>query len=251
MNFEFKSVEELQNESGRSFGKFGLNKGANLTKFEFAEGDYGPTLTVEFKVEEATHIRFITPVTRVWAKAGGEIQPGHPEYDESKKAEEQKIVLWVNQIVEAITSREAVQQALTSVPPTTMVEYFKLMERVVKSNPQWETKPLDLFLQYQYSPKPGYTVTFLEVPRPNNLKNGNLVFVTSDQPGTFSENREKGLKYVNEENKVHPIKRTAFFLTQAYSKPAATVAPSEGASQFTAPNGTGTTPNTNPADNNW
>ena len=217
MNFEFKSVEELQGQGG-SYGKFGLNKGAVLETFEYSEGEYGPSLTVSFKVNDGSYKRFINPVTKVWAKAGGEIQEGHVEYADNKKAMEERLIMFVNQIAEAVTSTQTVKDALANQRPANVVDYFKLMERVVKSVSNWDSKSLDLFLQYQYSPRPGATRTYLEIPKPDNLKNGNFVFVTESKEGNFTESRDKGLTYTNEAGVVHPIKRTAFFLTQPYSK---------------------------------
>lgn len=219
MNFEFKSVDELKEEKGfSSFGKFGVNK-ANLEKVEFEEGQYGPTLTISFKVEESSYMAFIQPVTKVW-KDNIELQPSHPEYQGLVDAENGKIVTYLNQLAEAVISKEAVINFLQTGNFTTIVDYIKGIQKLLTTHPNWNNVDLDVFLQYQYAPTKNNTKTFLEIPKPKNLKNGNLVFVTKHLPGTWNKvvDEKEGLKYTNESGEVHPIKRTAYFMGQPYAK---------------------------------
>lgn len=254
MNFEFKSVEEIQEQGSGDYGKFGKNSGATLSQFEYVEGEYGPSLNISFKVADGTYKKFINPVTKVFVKGlQGEAPATHPEYAKNKKEAEQRLTMYVNQIAEAITSQETVKEALTSAPPTDVIGYFKLMERVVKSNPQWESKPLDLFLQYQYSPRPGVNRTYLEVPKPDNLKNGALVFVVATLGLGWEENiDDRGLTYLKEGEK-HPFKRSAYFMGSPYAKMTSTgetTNSSQASNQFNAPT-TGTADTSATTGNNW
>lgn len=239
MNFEFKSVEEIQEQGSGNYGILGKNEGATLDEFDFTEGEYGPSITVTFKVGDGVYKRFINPVTKVFAKAGGEIDSNHPEYANNKKAAEDRIILFLNQVAEAVSSADTVRQALTSQQIPDMVTYFKVMERLVKSQSNWKEKPLDLFLQYQYTPRAGKTRTYLEIPKPDNLKNGNLIYVTAAQGPGYNEVKDnRGLRYINSEGKEHPIKRTTYWLSQPYSQLTNTEAPiSSGSEQFNVPSG--------------
>lgn len=219
MKFEFKSVEELKDEKGFvSYGKFGLNK-AVLKDITFEEqGEYGPTMKVEFSIGEGSYISYLQPTTKVW-KEGIEIPNNHPDYKDLKDAEDQKTVLFLNQLAEAVGSKEAVIALLNSGSITDMISYFKGILNLIKSFP-YSTTELDLFLQYQYSPAKNQTKTFLEVPKPRNLRPGSSVFVVKGLQGNWKEqvSEKEGLSYVNESGEVHPIKRTAYFMTTPYSK---------------------------------
>ena len=72
----------------------------------------------------------------------------------------------------------------------------------------YATKPLDVFLQYQWVIKGDNDKTYLELPK--NMKDG--YWICPAQVGNFTEKREDGLTYVNEQGINHPFERKAYFL---------------------------------------
>ena len=217
MNFEFKSINDLEQASGSSYGKFGKND-AKLVKFEYTSqgGSNGATqdaLLVTFKVEDGEYNYRVFP-----AKVGNWINqdPNSEEYKKALQESQNQVQIAISQIVESIVDRTTIQYAIVAAKPTTFEQYVKLMERLIKAVPGWNNKELDLFLHWQSKLSPNQTRTYLEVPRQTDLKFGNSVFVTSKQPGVWNEVIEQGvLMYKDNAGNIHPFKRNKWFMEKS------------------------------------
>ena len=217
MNFEFKSINDLEQASGSSYGKFGKND-AKLVKFEYTSqgGSNGATqdaLLVTFKVEDGEYNYRVFP-----AKVGNWINqdPNSEEYKKALQESQNQVQIAISQIVESIVDRTTIQNAIAASKPNTFEQYVKLMERLIKTVPGWNNKELDLFLHWQGKLSPNQTKTYLEVPRQTDLKFGNSVFVTSKQPGVWNEVVEQGvLMYKDNSNNVHPFKRNKWYMEKS------------------------------------
>lgn len=217
MNFEFKSINDLEQTSGSSYGKFGKND-AKLVKFEYTSqgGSNGATqdaLLVTFKVEDGEYNYRVFP-----AKVGNWINqdPNSEEYKKALQESQNQVQIAISQIVESIVDRTTIQNAIVAAKPTTFEQYVKLMERLIKAVPGWNNKELDLFLHWQSKLSPNQTRTYLEVPRQTDLKFGNSVFVTSKQPGVWNEVIEQGvLMYKDNAGNIHPFKRNKWFMEKS------------------------------------
>lgn len=217
MNFEFKSINDLEQASGSSYGKFGKND-AKLIKFEYTSqgGSNGATqdaLLVTFKVEDGEYNYRVFP-----AKVGNWINqdPNSEEYKKALQESQNQVQIAISQIVESIVDRTIIQHAIATSKPTTFEQYVKLMERLIKAVPNWNNKELDLFLHWQSKLSPNQTRTYLEVPRQTDLKFGNSVFVTSKQPGVWNEVIEQGvLMYKDNAGNTHPFKRNKWYMEKS------------------------------------
>lgn len=217
MNFEFKSINDLEQASGSSYGKFGKND-AKLIKFEYTSqgGSNGATqdaLLVTFKVEDGEYNYRVFP-----AKVGNWVNqdPNSEEYKKALQESQNQVQIAISQIVEAIVDRTTIQNTIVASKPTTFEQYVKLMERLIKAVPGWNNKELDLFLHWQSKLSPNQTKTYLEVPRQTDLKFGNSIFVTSKQPGVWSEFIEQGvLMYKDSSGNTHPFKRNKWYMEKS------------------------------------
>ena len=217
MNFEFKSINDLEQASGSSYGKFGKND-AKLVKFEYTSqgGSNGATqdaLLVTFKVEDGEYNYRVFP-----AKVGNWINqdPNSEEYKKALQESQNQVQIAISQIVESIVDRTTIQNAIAASKPNTFEQYVKLMERLIKTVPGWNNKELDLFLHWQSKLSPNQTRTYLEVPRQTDLKFGNSVFVTSKQPGVWNEVIEQGvLMYKDNSGNIHPFKRNKWYMEKS------------------------------------
>lgn len=209
---------------GLSGGKFGLNK-AVITKFEFtdkagASGSDGEAIDLTVTVGDREYKNRFFPINKVYApKNGGEITDKNSEaYKKQFEIENNLLQATLSDIVKCFVNEEVAAQALAG-PFPNFKAYAQALERVVKQVPGWDSKPVNVFLQYQYAlgkNKDGgvNSRTFLELPK--NVKHG--VFLTKDFPGDYKPNNvSSGLKYVNENGEEHPIKRTSWFMENAFA----------------------------------
>lgn len=206
---------------GKSGGKFGLNSGALITKFEYnpnggkagAEQD-----AIDFTAqigEKEYRLRFF-PVGKIYAKKnGGELTDvNSDEYKARHKEEADLLSATLTDIVKVFVPEEDIKLAL-STNIASFKDYAQILERLVKSNPNWNKTPADIFLQYQYSPSGDNPVTYLELPK--NVKHGQ--FIAKSLPGeVFVENRTAtSLKY-NSGDVQHPFKRNEWFIASDFAK---------------------------------
>lgn len=218
MDFNFKSINDVQasnsNAGGGNYGKFGMNT-AKLEKFEYVDTNGSEALQLTFKVGDADYNHRIFPA-KVFDQS---LSPGTEEYNKALSRSQEQMQVAVSQVVEAIVNKEVIVNALNAAKPTTFKEYIQVMERLVKNTANWNTKELDLFLNWQRTPGANQNKTFLEVPRQLILNFRNSIFVTAKQPGTWTEDRGGDkLTYKNERGETHPIQRDAWFMKQNYAK---------------------------------
>lgn len=203
---------------GKQGGKFGLNVG-RITKFEYnpnagKDGAEQDALDVTVQIGEREYMQRFFPITKVFGKEGGELTDTTTE---EYKEEHVKAVNMLNatlvSIVESFVSSEDVKTALAS-PISNFKDFAQILERLVKSVPNWDKQDVDVFLQYQWSPKGENDKTYLELPK--NIKHG--VYVVRSQGTGFVEDRtDTHLKYVNSEGITHPFKRNEWFVQNAFA----------------------------------
>lgn len=205
---------------GTNGGKLGLNKGV-ITKFEYnanagRDGAQQDAIDLTIHVGEKAYMKRFFPISKVFAKGGGEIaDTNSQEYKDAFAKEVKLFNAETSSIVEALVNPEDVKLAL-SAPISTFKDFAQILERLVKSNPNWNKTQVDVFLQYQWKPTGENTRTFLELPK--NVKQG--IYVSKAQPGVFTEDRtETHLKYVNVEGDIHPFKRGQWFVESAFANP--------------------------------
>ena len=206
---------------GKSGGKFGLNIGANITKFEYnPNGGSGGAeqdcidFTVQIGEKEFRHRYF--PVSKVYGKGGGEItDTNSEEYKEGLKKEVSLLNATLSDIVKCFVSEADLKTALAT-PIASFKDYAQILERLVKSTPNWDKTNVDVFLQYQWQPSGENDKTYLELPK--NVKHG--TFICRTQGSGYAEDRTPThLRYVHSESgAVHPFRRNEWFVTSDFAK---------------------------------
>ena len=204
---------------GKQGGKFGLNTGAFITKFELNENagkDGAAADAIDFTVQvgerEFRH-RFF-PISKVFAKGGGEItDTNSEEYKKAMASEVAQFNAVISDIVKVFVSEENLKLAL-QVPIPTFKDFAKIVTRLVQATPNWQKKPVDVFLQYQWAPSGDNDKTYLELPK--NVKQG-VFIVPSEGEGFKEERTSTHLKYVKDDGTEHPFKRGEWFVNSAFA----------------------------------
>ena len=204
---------------GKQGGKFGLNTGAFITKFEFnsnagKDGAAGDAIDLTVQVGEREYRHRFFPITKVFAKEGGEITDvSSNAYKEALKKELDQFNAVIADIVACFIPREDLKAALAT-PIPTFKDYANIVTRLVQSTPNWQKKPVDVFLQYQWAPTGDNDKTYLELPK--NVKQGSFL-IASQGEGFKEEKTATSLKYVKEDGTIHPFKRGEWFLESAFA----------------------------------
>lgn len=195
-------------------GKFGLNAGtAFLTKFEHnpnsgKDKSLADALDITIQVQERDFNIKIYPVTKVYDKDSVEItDTSSKEYItgfNAKVTQDNAIIL---HILKATGVTEAQIRTAFATPVTSFVGFINSLVALLP--PNFGSKPLDIFLEYQWDISEGQSRTYLQVPK--NMKGG--YFACPAQTGTWTEQRIDGkLTYVNETGTIHPFERDKNFM---------------------------------------
>ena len=204
---------------GKQGGKFGLNTGAFVTKLEFnanagKDGAAGDAIDLTVQVGEREYRHRFFPITKVFAKEGGEITDvNSEEYKEAFKKEVDQFNAVISDVVKCFVSQEDLKAALAT-PIPSFKDFANIVTRLVQATPNWQKKPVDVFLQYQWSPSGDNDKTYLELPK--NVKHGSFI-VPSEGVGFKEIKTPTSLKYVKEDGTEHTFKRGEWFLESAFA----------------------------------
>lgn len=232
--YTFQSSEELEISSG---GVFGLNLGL-LSKFEFnpnggVDGAAQDCIDVSFKIGDYEFRRRFFPISRAY-KGSEEITDTNSEDYKKEVAKQTKLLnATLCDIVLSITENEEALNTSLSNPISSFKDFATILEGLVKGVANWETKPVDVFLQYQWEPRPGKNTTYLEIPKAKNIVYGSWV-CPSKGPGFKEVINEKGLNYVNDEGVAHPFHRGTWFMDNPYANRVTLQESNTGASDMNA-----------------
>lgn len=211
--------ESLKSKSGG--GQFGLNKGL-ITKFEFnpnAGADNSPADAVEISVmvgEREFNSR-IYDVTRVYDRKGNEITDTDSE--EYIKRYNENIIQAMAVIVHIAKSLGVTQQQLDtalSQPKSNFADWARTVISLVPAG--FEKRPVDVFLEWQWTIPDGESTTYLQLPR--NMKGGRFLSPHIVPVGKWTEEKEweqdgkshSGLRYVDDSGVEHPFTRNQNFM---------------------------------------
>lgn len=201
--------DSLKTKSG---GQFGLNQGL-LTKFEYnpnagADGAAANAIDITVMVEEREFRLRIYETTRVFDKDNNEIQDvNSPEYAAAYNADWKQKNAVIVHILKAFRTEEEIKQAFSVAIPD-----FKTFATIAQSlmPDNFQTKPIDVFLEYQWNISDGQDKTYLQLPK--NMKGG--YFFVPSLPGQWKEviQEDGSLVYKNEAGAEHPFHRDKNFM---------------------------------------
>jgi hypothetical protein len=210
--------EALKTKSG---GKFGLNAGNTaLVKFAYnpntaKEGNPArEALEITVKVGDRDYPMWISPITKIYIKNVEVTDFSTPEAIAVVNAEMTQQQAVITHIVKSVGVTDAqLQAALTASPVTSFADYATRLVSLLPA--EFETRPLDVFLEYQwdFGKKQDGTLNDKTYPTlPKNMKGG--YFIVPAQNGVWGEQKspDGSLFYKNANGQIHPIEKDAAFM---------------------------------------
>lgn len=213
---------------------FGLNAGNTfLTKFEFIpnggkDGAEQEAIDIVFNINGTDKSYRLFPIVKAFGKDNQEItDPNAPEFKDAVT----NLKAIVTHILHCFIDSEDIKAAL-SVPFKGFKHYATTAASLLPKD--FAKKPLDIFLQYQWTIPQGKDRAYLEIP--TKMKQGR--WLTAAQPGTWIEvrkqnaadNDSQALKYGKAETatkdergtiisftEYHPIMKNGWFLNSNYA----------------------------------
>ena len=213
--YGFQDAKEL--EQG-DYGNFGKNS-ATVTKFEYnpnagKDGAQQDAIDVWLTVGSKEYRKRIFPVTRAFIRQDdGSTKEVTDSKDPAFVKASKLLNAEITDAVSAIVGEEKAKMGLSR-QFNSFAEYAKAAEDVVKSNPNWNKTPIDVFLQYQFTIRGENTMTFLELPR--DQKHGRIFSAHTGNDFKRVEG-SSSLKYVNEGGLQHPFVRSEWFMNSAFA----------------------------------
>ena len=201
---------------------FGLNAGVTFLKtFEWTptggkDGAEQEALNIVFDINGTEKSLRMFPVTKAFLKDGGETtDPSSKEF----KAEVANFNAKIFHIMHCFVETDVYKTALAK-----RISSFKdFCNTVVALLPKdFNKKPLDIFLQFQWQPSSGQTRTYLDIPK----KMSYGFWLVSAQAGTWTKHAKENptqedreaLYYMNEKNEKHPFVRNGWFMSSNFAK---------------------------------
>jgi hypothetical protein len=239
--YQSDTDENLKSVGG---GKFGLNQNVRLVKFEYNSAVNSPNgsdweaVDVNVMVEGKLFMARYFSIDKVKDRNNNDVTDKTSDaYKKLYNAAFMQLGATLTHILKSVTTETAIKNAITAANPQNFASWAKALQSVVPSN--FASIPLDVALQYQWGISKDQEVTFLELPK--NMKGG--YWIVPAVAGVFTEDRSKGLRYVNAQGQEHPFNRDEAFMKsfKAYRQG--------------GQNGSATssmeTPNTNPSKSAW
>jgi hypothetical protein len=204
--------ESLKSKSG---GVFGLNTSVFLTKFELnpnagADGAAQDAIDITIQIEDREFRNRIYPTTKVYDKDGNELtDKTSSEYIKAYNADWKQKNAVITHILKCFRTEDEIKQAL-STPLNSFADFARVVTGLLPVDS--EKKPLDVFLEYQWTIGSGQDRTYLQLPR--NMKGGYWICDSVQANGTWTKIvDDKGLRYVDVQDNEHPFTRDKNFMS--------------------------------------
>lgn len=217
----FSTTDTDKTLQGKASGNFGLNGPVNVTKLEYTnkagkkdeagQPTEGHAFDIHVQIKDRDYqLRIYDPTgSQMLDKNNNRINPGEEGYDALFKADATQRVAVIKHAIKSVGVTDAQIDAIIPTV-TSFTDFFVKLGNLVPA--QFQTKPVDVFLEYQWQPSEGQTVTYLQLPK--NMKGG--PFLIAHVPGKFTENRvDGGLVYLDEAGNKHPFERNEGFMDSA------------------------------------
>lgn len=217
----FSTTDTDKALQGKSSGNFGYNGPVNVTKLEYTnkagkkdeagQPTEGHAFDIHVLIKDRDYqLRIYDPTGSIMLdKNNNKVNPGEDGYDALFKADATQRVAVIKHAIKSVgVTDEQINAIIPTV--TSFTDFFVKLGNLVPA--QFQTKPVDAFLEYQWQPSEGQTMTYLQLPR--NMKGG--PFLIPHVPGKFTEAIVDGaLTYVDEAGNKHPFERNEAFMESA------------------------------------
>lgn len=215
--FQNDNDDSLKTKLG---GKFGLNN-AFITKFEYngaAGKDESPADAIDITVaigDKEFRTR-VYDITGDLFKGDNKISPDEPGYVELYNAEKKQREAVIIHTVKAFgVTEDQIKSALVN---GNVVDFKSWATAICNlKGAGFETKPVDVFLEYQWNIKEGNERTFLQLP--TNMKGGRFLCAHVAPVGAWETViNEDGMAYVDNAKNEHPFGRSANYMESNKAK---------------------------------
>lgn len=249
--------DEVKTSPFRFGGNFGVTK---LKKFEWIpnagkDGAEQEALDIIFDINGTDKSYRLFPVTKVFSKQNQELtDKDSAEYKEAKKLAVGNLNNVVTHILNALLPKETVQAGLSK-PTKSFKEYTQNAASLLPKD--FNTRLLDIFMQYQWNITEGQNRTYLELPKKMSygawLKPAIEGVWTEKRAENIQESTREALWYENEKGEKHPFTKNGWFMLSNFANQQRTAGTgdttSAGAAMNAAPSAANTpvTPTTPPS----
>mgnify|MGYP003637610831 CR=1 FL=1 len=198
---------------GKSGGQFGLNSGF-ITKLEYnglagKDGSEGDAVDITAQVGDKEFRRRIYDATGpLFGAKNAKIEPGEEGYADLYNTEMKQRMAVVTHAVKAVgVTADQIKAAVSAAVD------FKSWATIMTALPSadYKTKPVDIFVEYQWNISDGQDKTFLELPK--NMKGGYFLCPVQKAVGTWSVvNDSEGMHYADDAGNKHPFDRSVNYM---------------------------------------
>jgi hypothetical protein len=208
--------ESLQTKTG---GRFGLNQ-AFITVFEYnptagADGAAADAVDITVMVEQKEFRRRIYDITGdLYNKNNEKVSPDQEGYAELYNAELKQRMAVVTHAAKALGVTDDQIKTALATPPSSFAAWAKIMTSLPSDN--FRTKPVDVFLEWEWQIGEGNTQTFLILAK--NMKGGRFLCPHVKPQGAWTAKNEKGLTYVDAAGNEHPFTRSEDYMKSNKAK---------------------------------
>lgn len=221
--FNFANVsDENENLQSKQGGKFGLNTECHFTTIEFItnagkDETEGEAVDLNIQVGDREYRRRIynPEGMNMFDSNSNTVEPGQNGYDKLLNTAMSHATAMIVHAIKAVgVTQEQINAKVTQTQPTTFAAFAQTVISLLPAD--YKSRPVDVFLQYQWFISDGQTMTFLELPK--NMKQ--KYWVVPSIPGVeWKEIRDvNGLIYVDDKGNKHKIEKTASFLDSNFAK---------------------------------
>ena len=188
------------------------------------DGSPSDAFDIHINIDGRDYKRRLYDVTRVFDNKGNELQPTDPEYNKIYSDNMNQILAVISHVCRAVGVTKQMQDNAFQQPVSSFAEWCQRMVALA-NQVNYQSKDIDIFLEWQWNISPGADRKFLEIPK--NMKGGSFICPshpvvkkwTAETSWIDSNGRDiKGLRYKDDGGNIHPFVRNAAYMNSNKAK---------------------------------